>query len=270
MIEMNPSELVSYLPKYIKAIDEPIADAACLPLYKLCEAMKEKVTVVLSGEGGDEIFAGYPQYRQVPDAFNTSSSSALKYFLRKSFYFIDTDGLVASFDKETIPQQEVFKGNLLSAMLLYDLHTWVPENLMMKADKVLMSHSLEGRFPFLDLRLIRVALAIPDGQKMHPSGESKWPLKKLMRGSLPENVLYRPKMGFTVPISELLLQDRETVCDVIQSISGLDSILNRKKIWQTVTSHYSGRQDDPLLVWTIFVLYYWVHHHFGSDSFTRR
>jgi asparagine synthetase B (glutamine-hydrolysing) len=87
----------------------------------------------------------------------------------------------------------------LAAMQAFELSTWMPENLMMKADKVLMAHSLEGRFPFLDLDLYRFAQKLPAAMKLPHAGSSKHVLRELLKPQLPASVIERRKMGFTVP-----------------------------------------------------------------------
>lgn len=260
MVMMNPSELAGYLPKYVNAIDEPLADAACLPLYKLCETIRDKVTVVLSGEGGDEIFGGYPQYASTLASFNKSSDGAFQSFLRASWYFMDNDDLFggAALNPSEIPARERFKGSPLTAMTAYDMHTWIPENLMMKADKILMAHSLEGRFPFLDLRMMELAAGIPDNEKIGKDGTTKRVLKNAMRGILPVEVIDRPKMGFTVPIGELLKTVESTVQDAMRSVTALETVISRDALISRLEGHFDGSRPDPLRIWTIFILYHWI------------
>lgn len=263
MAMMHPQELSSYLPKYINAIDEPLADAACLPLYKLCETIKEHVTVVLSGEGGDEIFGGYPQYWLTCGAHNSANDAAFRCFLERSWYFLDIDRLLKTRDHHPLPGREYFTGSLLQAMTNYDLHTWVPENLMMKADKILMAHSLEGRFPFLDLRVMRLAAGLPDEAKLGPDGQSKWILKHIMRNTLPKDVLYRPKMGFSVPIREVLLQNFSHVRDLFNTVDSLDALIDRKTVLDMAEEYPSMQNSNDLFLWTLFVLYSWTHKTFS-------
>lgn len=261
---MAPSELAGYLPKYVRAIDEPLADAACLPLYKLCETIREQVTVVLSGEGGDEVFAGYPQYWQTAANYPTASEKSFRFFLERSWYFLGLDELFLSRRRAEFPARETFKGRIQQAMSAYDLHTWVPENLMMKADKILMAHSLEGRFPFLDLRVLRLAASLPQSETLgpgQPGPSGKWLLRELMTDLLPRNVIKRPKMGFSVPIPELLLSIKGLVQDTLRASGILDLILDRRAIIAVVDAHFDGRQTAPLLVWTLFILHYWVGLH---------
>jgi asparagine synthase (glutamine-hydrolysing) len=87
-------------------------------------------------------------------------------------------------------------------MLSFDIKTWLADNLMMKADKIAMAHSLEGRFPFLDLDFLRFCAGLPEEAKLRSDGTSKWLLRRLMHKRLPPQILERKKMGFSVPLAE--------------------------------------------------------------------
>ncbi|MCB2185654.1 MAG: asparagine synthase (glutamine-hydrolyzing) [Deltaproteobacteria bacterium] len=258
LVRLDASEVPGLLPAYIQAIDEPLADAACLPLYCLGQAMREKVTVVFSGEGGDEVFGGYPQYARTLAAHHEAGPAAFRFFLDHSQYFLDRDGWLVEPPAPGPARAAAFRGSLLSAMTDYDLATWVPENLMMKADKILMAHSLEGRFPLLDPRVIAVARGLADRDKIGPDGEGKLILKRLMAGRLPAGVLTRPKMGFSVPLDELLAANRDLCLDLLATASPLDAVLRREELRARALAFYAGEVVSPLLVWTVFVLYYWM------------
>ena len=260
-VTTTPEELASLLDKVILALDHPIADPACFPLYRLAEELKEHVTVVLSGEGGDELFGGYPQYhflytRRLP------YNARFRAFMEKSWYFCEyreflrdqTIAAVAERHKKYFDELP-----LLNGMLAYDMKTWLPENLMMKADKILMAHSLEGRFPFLDKQLVEFASRIPQTFKISPGGVSKWILKKMLKEDLPDGIINRAKMGFSVPVALLLESWKETVFDAINSLVGtdLDQVLDVNKVKMLVHNYYNKGTGEPLRVWTLFVLAYW-------------
>jgi len=262
-ILMTVEDLIKNFDNVMWAIDEPIADPACLPLYYLCQELKKYVTVVLSGEGADELFAGYNQYSSsVLD--KTRYEEQFPNFLTKSYYFENYRDFIK--DEHLIDNTFRYKkyfdeqGSLLNAMLAYDMETWIPEDLMMKADKILMSHSLEGRFPFLDPDLFEYVSKIPLECKLSPTGETKWILKEIMKEKLPEKVLKREKMGFTVPIDRVLENFRSCVIETIEKTthSELSSILDVKNVKKIVDRYYNGDKTvSSLQVWTLFVLCYW-------------
>lgn len=258
---LSSDELINGFDEVMASLDEPIADPACFPLYKLCEELKKKVIVVLSGEGGDELFGGYPQYspllyQDLPKEDRFSS------FLARSWYFMDAHTLIKD---NSMPPHEKRWGKYfesatgLNRMLAYDMKTWMPENLMMKADKIAMWHSLEGRFPFLDKDLLEFSMRLPEKYKIAESGETKWILRELMRHRLPEVISTRPKMGFSVPVPQLLMQLKGKVlgllCDNFPKV--LAPIISQEIIASRVRAFYEKGEGSALQVWTWFILAEW-------------
>ncbi len=264
-ITMTVDELVKSLDEVVLALDEPIADPACLPLYRLSRELTKEVTVVLSGEGGDELFAGYPQYQQTLTT-NTSRFDSFETFLERSWYFLDGNNLLAN--PRIPPRTFRFRKYYdpltpLNGMLAYDMRTWMPDNLMMKADKMMMAHSLEGRFPFLDKNLFQFAATLPDNFKLR-GDVSKWILREMLGPKLPKLILERPKMGFSVPVAELLQKLKPLVMQVAHDngVKELDELLDFKKLQATVTAYYERQEGTALRVWTNFVLLYWFNYAF--------
>lgn len=261
-ISINPDELIKNFDNVILALDEPIADPACLPLYVLCQELKKHVTVVLSGEGGDEVFAGYHQYM-----FSLMNKKPYEqrfdYFLERSWYFKNykdflKDDHIAPL---TLRYKKYFEEQpLLNGMLAYDMKTWIPENLMMKADKILMAHSLEGRFPFLDKGLFEYVAKLPQDYKLNKDGTTKWILKEVIGPYLPKSVTYREKMGFTVPVDKMLDELKPQVLEVFEKIkkTEVSQVLNTEYMKEFVNKYFSGDKNiTALQVWTLFVMCYW-------------
>ena len=145
-------------------------------------------------------------------------------------------------------------------MLSYDMHTWMPENLMMKADKMLMAHSLEGRFPFHDLELFEFAASLPEEYKLSKEGVGKWILKEALKDKLPMDVLLRPKMGFSVPVEQMLevLKDRVLASFSPNRCPELAEIVDVAKLRKEVEGYYAGSGRLPIQIWTWFILFTWV------------
>jgi asparagine synthase (glutamine-hydrolysing) len=218
------------------------------------------VTVVLSGEGGDELFAGYPQYRD--QSSSVVMMERFQRFLSRSHYFPDYREYLfeSAPPSRTLRNFKYFQGTpALNSMLHYDMKTWMPDNLMMKADKILMAHSLEGRFPFLDRHLFDFASTLPEHYKWSVDGISKAVLKAAFRGKIPDLVTDRPKMGFSVPVADMLLTLKDRVLDSTRmaASSPLGEIINLKKVSKFFDQHYHGNNPAPLQVWTIFILLHW-------------
>jgi asparagine synthase (glutamine-hydrolysing) len=260
-------EFVNDFDKILLALDEPIGDPACFPLYKLCEELKKHVTVVLSGEGGDEIFCGYPQYLRLVNSGVKNNSSFVD-FLKQSQYCVYSRKFFRDeFDAELINRYKMYfdDNSLINGMMGYDLKTWVPEDLMMKADKIMMAHSLEGRFPFLDKRIIQLAANIPEAYKMS-AGITKRILKEAMTPFLTKTIVNRQKMGFTVPVPVLLTKMRTRVLDTFFSTDTsnfLSNILDMDSVRSIAADYYSRGQGSPTLVWTMFILLSWFDIVYG-------
>ncbi|MDO8931345.1 MAG: asparagine synthase (glutamine-hydrolyzing) [Rhodocyclaceae bacterium] len=261
---MTQEELLAGMDATLLRLDEPIADPACFALTRLCEEIKKDVTVVLSGEGGDEMFAGYGQHLFALDPALDRERCFAQFFTYSANY---DDAKSWLRDKNLPPEHMRYKAaaydradTALNGMLSFELHTWMPENLMMKADKVLMSHSLEGRFPFLDLELYNFAARLPQAMKLPSPASSKHVLRTLMTDKLPRSVIERRKMGFTVPPSFFLQRLRarfETAIDALRGQPVAD-VLDLDAIAQLVRDFYAGQQGIPVFkVWNIFVLVFW-------------
>jgi asparagine synthase (glutamine-hydrolysing) len=263
-ILVTAGEILKNMPDIVLALDEPIADPACFPLYILAKELKKHVTVVLSGEGGDEVFAGYTQYghlirEKIPYA------DRFRAFMERSWYFPNYLDFLKDrhLPLHTMRHKKYFEEQpLLNGMLSFDMKTWMPENLMMKADKIMMAHSLEGRFPFLDKDLFEYVSRLPQDFKWHPDGTSKWLLREIVARHLPQSIIDRPKMGFTVPVDKFLQELKPLVMDISNSLpsSPLAEVLAVGRIRQLVNEFYRGARISALQVWTLFLMMYWFAH----------
>lgn len=270
-IVTTPAEIATRFDSVVKAMDDLIADPACFPLSILCDSIKSHVTVVLSGEGSDEMLGGYPQYRRVLLDPPAPCGDQFERFLRYSWYFNDVSppvvGGAAAAELRT--HRKYFnRGFLLEGMLGYDQKTWLSENLMMKADKILMSHSLEGRFPFLSTDVMRFVSSLPQSHKVG-CANGKTVLRRAFERDLPESVLERKKMGFSVPVAELVSTLRDRFFDLAASAKGghFAGVLDHEAIRRDMEDHYAGRNDQPLRMWTLLVMYQWMD---GALSPSRR
>jgi asparagine synthase (glutamine-hydrolysing) len=267
-IETSLEATLDRFDDVIRAMDEPIADPACLPLHILCDDIKKHVKVVLSGEGSDEMFGGYPQYSTVLNGKPTSLHEKFNSFRECSWYFNNKHlPLTCSYrDYKLIEQRKYFsEHSMLNGMLAYDLKTWLPDNLMAKADKILMSHSLEGRFPFLSAKIIEFALSLPDDYKIS-NGIDKKILRNAFEPLLADSTLKRSKMGFSVPVSQLLMLCKDRIYDLLNSknVKKISHIIDIELIKKDFDSYYSNENDQALWLWTCLVFISWVDIFFDS------
>ena len=217
-------------------LDEPLADPSCIPLYFIAKLARQYITVVLSGEGADEVLAGYSIYRKmlaienlrhIPFAgtiggrlASTLPSGKVQNYLRmagmalpqryrgvsRGFYPALQARLMGRDSRPDEPLDQVYdpyfqavsQASPLNRMLYVDAKVWLPDDLLLKADKMTMANALELRVPFLDHRLVEFAAQLPVSMKQQ-GGIGKRILRRSMQGVLPDSILHRPKKGFPVP-----------------------------------------------------------------------
>jgi asparagine synthase (glutamine-hydrolysing) len=260
-VVIDPGDIIRRLDEVIRALDEPLADPAAFALYFLCERVRQHAKVVLSGEGADELFAGYPQYRLHRE--EPGAPDFLERWARASHYFPDQEevarpGWRSSRWRRTA--KYLTGPTPLAALATFDLKTWLPEDLMMKADKILMRHSLEGRFPYLQRRLWRLALGLPDAWKLDGAGVGKRLLRDTFRPLLPARVFERPKMGFTVPTLAVLQAAGPELPGLARALRGHEvaeyvDLGQVERLWARALGGDGAR---ILRAWTLFVLLRWL------------
>ncbi|MBT3636937.1 MAG: asparagine synthase (glutamine-hydrolyzing) [Opitutae bacterium] len=225
LVQFGEKDFSRLLPKVASVLDEPLGDQATLPTYKLCKEASRYVKVVLSGEGADEFFAGYGYY----DVFARRDSFFQRLLGRSSFpqvsSLIDESLAITPSGFPLVTSKEVrnllgvqsfgktddqWERNLVSYLdtlkdplrraCAADVLTWLPDNLLVKLDRMTMSMSLEGRCPFLEKNLAEYAFRLPFGKKLYGS-ESKVALRSLAKKSFPEIAWKRKKQGFVLPMA---------------------------------------------------------------------
>lgn len=297
------------IPDLVWHLDEPLGDPSCIPLYCIARQAREHITVVLSGEGADEILAGYAIYPKmlalekisnVPALARIASwiqpllpSSSARRYLRMANYPLEQRyrGVCRGFDGGFMPQliggsratqserllQEVFGARFkaadaaspLNRMLYVDAKIWLPDDLLLKADKMTMANGLELRVPFLDHKLVEFAATLQDHQKLR-GRDGKVLLRKAMRGVLPDAILDRPKKGFPVPISSWLRKPLRDLTRerLLSRDAACSQYLERSAINRVVKEHESGQVDRSQEIWMLLVFEFW-HQQFISNQFMR-
>jgi asparagine synthase (glutamine-hydrolysing) len=178
------------------ALDEPTTDYACLPTYKLAEAAKGTLTVVLSGEGGDELFGGYGRYRR---ALRPTWLGGRPAQPQIDAPFLKDGGrsALARWRHGARPPKGLTP---LQQAQYADIVTWLPNDLLLKLDRMLMAHGLEGRTPFLDKEVAAFAFNLPDRMKVRGKF-GKYILRKWLERHCPAAEPWAKKKGFTVPVA---------------------------------------------------------------------
>ena len=221
------------LPEMIWHLDEPVGDAATLPTYIISKFAKREVTVVLAGEGGDELFAGYDNYKIMKIGHNFSKlvpkfvKTNLLPIIGKPFSgnvnlmrvldlasaeneYEQYLNVIACFNKNEIKRlgdfnmvnlKEYFPNNMkmLNKLLYFGIKTWLPNDFFMKADRMTMAHAIEERVPLLDPNIVDFSFTIPPNLKLK-GFTGKYIFKKAMIGILPQKIIYRKKQGYGTPM----------------------------------------------------------------------
>lgn len=293
------------LPRLVYYQEDPVADASAMALYFVSEVASSFVKVVLSGEGADELFAGYPIYHE---PLSLRMFDYLPLWLRRAL------GRVArvlpygmkgkSFlHRGSLPLERRFIGNAqiftedakaellrlsglgevtsafsvtdpyyqqsrhlddVTRMQYVDVHTWLPGDILMKADKMTMANSLELRVPFLDKEVFEFASTVPLKYRL-AGGTTKYALRQAMKGIVPEFVYNRPKLGFPVPIRHWIRKEMlDFVWDVVRS-SKTDAFINRSYVENLIQEHVHGGRDHWREIWTVLNFMLW-HQIFVEHS----
>ncbi|MFL5283344.1 MAG: asparagine synthase (glutamine-hydrolyzing) [Rhodopila sp.] len=199
-IEVTESMVWRHLPEIVAAMDDPTMDYAIIPSWFLARRARQDVKVVLTGEGGDEIFGGYKRYRKAmlpwwrggKAMWATGSFDRVPVLRNKPTAW--RDGMAAA----EIRAAEGGRSTLAAGQAL-DMTDWLPHDLLLKLDRCMMAHAVEGRTPFLDPGVMAAAYRLPDEMKLR--GEmGKWILRKWLEKNLPAAQPFAPKTGFTVPV----------------------------------------------------------------------
>ncbi|WP_050182212.1 asparagine synthase (glutamine-hydrolyzing) [Domibacillus robiginosus] len=293
---ISPEEFLEELPKIIWHMDDPLADPAAVPLYFVAREASKHVKVVLSGEGADELFGGYNIYRepeslrvfnQIPNPVKT---------LLKVLSFILPDGFKGKsfIQRGTTPLEQRYIGNakifeekekkillknykrnmgytnvtkpIYSSSMGYydtvtkmqniDIYTWLRGDILLKADKMTMAHSLELRVPFLDKNVFEVASKIITDQKI-AHNTTKYTLRKAAEGIVPDHVVNRKKLGFPVPIRHWLKDELYPWAVALIRTSQTSYVFNKAEVLRLLEDHVKNKKDNSRKLWTILVFMVW-------------
>ena len=217
-IRITCNDFWSELPNIAAALDDPCADYAIIPTYILARHAAKDVKVVLSGEGGDELFAGYGRYRRgLRPRWLGGRRSSQPFFSKLG---VLAEGASPSLPEG--PEDGDFSTNL-QTIQARDFANWLPNDLLLKLDRCLMAHGLEGRTPFLDPVLADFAFRLPDEAKLQ-CGRGKWLLRKWLSKRLPQAGAFSKKKGFTVPVREWMEAGGKNLGELVAAQPGVKEI----------------------------------------------
>ena len=258
-VTFDTADFWRLLPKVAAAMDDPAADYAILPTWKLAEAARAAgLKVVLSGEGGDELFAGYGRYRRASRprllggrAMRSRGTLEGLGLLRKEDRAW-RDGIVAA-EREA----KLGKRSGLQVQQAVDVADWLPNDLLGKLDRCLMAHGVEGRVPFLDPVMAEFAFRLPDRLKVR-SGMGKWLLRRWLAQAVPVAQPFAKKKGFTVPVGEWIAERGKELAPLVARQPGIAETCNPEAVERLFAA------KDPkqgMAAWTLLFYALWHQRH---------
>lgn len=237
----------------VRFIDDPVADYAALPLLKLSARAKKDVKVILSGEGGDEMLAGYSRYR--PNWWDVVRGKTFRgRGTTKGFESLFTCDLSSW---QELPSPSPAGLTALQKSQYTDIQTWLPDDLLTKVDRCLMAHGIEGRVPYLDDTFAAFAFALPDGLKVKGK-HGKWLLKKWLSENSQANV-WRRKRGFTVPVQAWLDKQRPALTAYFAKHEGVQELCHASLLTQLLGQPLNKRSAKLLFHLLVFAGWHEVH-----------
>lgn len=292
---ITPEEYWDSLPTVQYHMDEPLADPAAVALYFVCKIASEHLKVVLSGEGADEIFGGYNLYKEpydvswyykIPRCIRRAIGKAASLFphargfnflVRRGKdveeWFIGNANIFSEKERKKLlkiktdapsPQtvtkeyyDRVKDKDMVTKMQFVELHTWLAGDILLKADKMSMAHSLELRVPFLDKKIMTLAEKIPVDFRVSKEN-TKLALRKAAMRAMPKETANKKKLGFPVPIRVWLKEDK-----YYNKVKGYFENETSKKYFNTAAliklldDHRAGKHDNSRKIWTVFSFLLW-------------
>lgn len=299
------------LPTLVEHADEPFADTSMIPVWHLSQMARRHVTVALSGDGGDEIFAGYPTYvadklwhmsRWVPPAMARLGLAAARRLLPPSFGKIGADykikqflsGHALPFPRAHLWWRGIFSTEDMTAMLrphmraeimaedpfapalahfdpvvgchpvdqasYVDIKTWLPDDILVKVDRMTMAHGLEARAPLLDYRMVELAASLPPDFKLN-GFDKKHVFKRVLAQRLPPAILNRPKAGFNAPVAHWLAGPMAPLARSVLEQGALSEWVDPGFSLRLLDEHVARRHDHGFRLFGLLCLGLWLDHH---------
>lgn len=297
-------QAVDLIPKLVWHLDQPFGDSSAVPTYLVSKLAREHVTVALTGDGGDELFAGYERfhaarlarhYRRLPEFVHRGVMAAARRWPQGTGYrdwgrrllrfanaagrplperYLSWVGIMPADQANDLLQEQgadesaaahfanYFRaddgGDPLPVLLDVNLRSYLPDDLLIKTDRMSMAASLEARSPFLDHVLVEFACGMPASLKLK-GGVGKYILRRAFEGRLPPEIIRRRKHGFGVPVGRWFRASlREYLTEMLLSRRAAERGLVRPEAAaQWVSEHLSGQRDHGQALWALLMLEVW-------------
>jgi asparagine synthase (glutamine-hydrolysing) len=258
-INVTQGEVWKHLPEIVAGMDDPAADYAIIPTWFLARRAREDVKVVLSGEGGDEMLGGYGRYRSAMRPWWLGGKAPRTH---GAFDRLDVlrqpltgwrDGMVAAEAETAMPGRT----RLMAAQAL-DVADWLPNDLLIKLDRCLMAHGVEGRTPFLDSAVAEASFRLPDALKVR-KGAGKYLLRQWLAKNFPASEPFRPKQGFTVPVGAWIAGAADKLGPLVAAQAGVMEIARPEKV--TALFRAAAGKREGFAAWHLLFYALWHKRH---------
>lgn len=293
---VTAQEALDVIPRLPEMFDEPFADSSQIPTYLVSKITREHVTVSLSGDGGDELFGGYNRYAhteriwkkvsRLPRPLRTLAAAILQVgmpwrgedvrrLLRTphaqalygwlNIHWKDAEKIVSGAQSPPTVFEQYAQWNIrpdfVEQMMHLDTITYLPDDILTKVDRASMAVSLEARVPLLDYRVVEFAWSLPLDMKVH-RGQTKYPLRQVLRRYVPDALFERPKVGFGVPIDQWLRGPLRDWAEDLLSEERLkrDGYFEPTRIRNKWQRHLDGSEDWHYHLWDILMFQAWHNH----------
>ncbi len=255
VLRVDEAMVWAHLPRIVAALDDPAADFAIIPTWFLARRARQDVKVVLSGEGGDEMFGGYGRYRS---AMRPWWLGGRVMRARGAFDRVDVlrarpitwrDGFAAAEAQATAAGR-----SRLAAAQATDMADWLPNDLLIKLDRCLMAHAVEGRTPFLDRGVAEAAFRLPDGLKVR-QGMGKWLLRLWLSKHCPAARPFARKQGFTVPVGAWIAGQGARLGPLVAAQPGVAEIADKRRVialFRAAEGRHEGAAAWSLLFYALW------------------
>jgi len=280
MMEKVEENMTSLWPTATYHCDQPHGDVSFLPTFKVAQLAAKKVKMVLTGDGADELFAGYDKYRDFFDE-NTDMLSdydfQVRYLDNISLFNEDSKSkLLSKKSKKRIKDLSVFNVikplfdksksmDRINQALYIDSMLLLPGNNLVKPDRMGMAVSIENRAPFLDYRMLSLAFSMPGNLKLK-NGTTKYLYKKAVTPLIGENLSYRKKQMFTVPIGEWFKTDLAEMCEdlLLSKKTKQREIFNYEYVASILESHQNGYENNTREIRALMAIEIWFREFFDK------
>jgi asparagine synthase (glutamine-hydrolysing) len=306
-LQVSHQDVIGRLASLVSQRDAPVSEPSDVAIHLLSREAARSVKMVLTGEGSDEVLGGYPKhaaeracssFQRIPAVIRRRMLAPLTHALPYRFRRLKTAitnlniedwserqarwfGALSHREREALlawrpastrrnvapPFDSDPGASPLRRILYFDQTSWLPDNLLERADRMTMGASLESRVPFLDHQVVTYVSSLPDNFRVRGRC-GKWILREAARQLLPKRILTRPKVGFRVPVNEWFRGPmRDYLHDHLLSPASLTrAYFDTRCLDALVQEHLDGRQNHEKLLWTLLNLEIWHRRYAGGEA----